>query len=121
MVALHELLGEALARFQLRRRLGCAEDRPSALLELIHNAQRERQFGADDGEIRIQAAGKLDERIDALDVDSDALSVGGNSTVAGRAIDFFDAWRLPQLPDDCVLATTTADDQDFHSEGERKE
>ena len=58
-VALHEFLGEALARFQLR---GCAcrpKDRPSPPLEFIHHAQGQRQFRSHHGKIRAEPGGQL--------------------------------------------------------------
>src|ERR1019366_796724 len=113
---LHEFLGEAFARLQLRRRLGWSEDRPSAALELVHHAQSQGQFGADDGDIGIQPAGQFDNPIEALEIDGSALGVGGYPAAAGRAVQLLDARRLPQLPRNCVFATTTAEDEYLHRE-----
>src|ERR1700685_3260381 len=41
-MALHELFGEALARFELRRRLGRTKRGPTPQRELVHYSQRER-------------------------------------------------------------------------------
>jgi hypothetical protein len=38
-----------------------------------------------------------------------------NSAVSGRAPDFFDFGRLPQTPDQGVLASPASDHQNFHS------
>src|SRR5208337_1481430 len=43
-VPLHELLGEALARFQLRGSARGSENRPATPLKFIHHTKRQRQF-----------------------------------------------------------------------------
>ncbi len=50
VVALHELFGEGFARFELRGGLRGAEDAEVAPGQLVDDAKRERNFGADDGE-----------------------------------------------------------------------
>ena len=67
-VPLHEFLGEAFARFQLRGRLGRTEDAPAAAREFVHHSQLQRQFGADHGQIRLNLVGQRHQRVDALDV-----------------------------------------------------
>jgi hypothetical protein len=49
-VALHEVLGKGLAGLQAGSGLGGAEDAETEALELIDQAEREREFGADYGE-----------------------------------------------------------------------
>ena len=113
-VALHELLGEALAGFQLRGGSGRAEDRPATPLEFVHHAQGQRQLRTDHGDIGTEPAGKLHQRIQALQVGGDALGVGGNAAVPGSAVKLLDARRLPQLPYHRVFATTATEDEDLH-------
>src|SRR5207237_7007950 len=61
VVALHEQLGEAFARFQARGGLRWSEDAQAAAGEFIYYAERQRQLRADDGEIGMKAIGELDE------------------------------------------------------------
>ena len=49
-MALHEVLGEGLARLQPRGGLGGAEDAQAEAEKLVDEAEGERQLGADDGE-----------------------------------------------------------------------
>ena len=53
VVALHEFLGETLARFELRRRLGGAEDAQAAPGEFIDHPRLERNFRSHHGQIRL--------------------------------------------------------------------
>ena len=50
-MALHEILRERLAGFELRGALGRTEHAPALGLEPIGEAVAERRFGADDGQI----------------------------------------------------------------------
>src|ERR1017187_7928028 len=115
-VPLHEFFGEALARLQLCRCFGWPEDRASAALEFVNYAQCQGKFGADNGDIGIQPAGQLDNRIEALQIDGHALCVAANSAAAGSAVQLLDARRLPQLPRDCVFAATATEDEYLHRE-----
>ena len=123
VVALHEQLGEALARFQARGGLGWSEDAQTAAGEFIHHAESQRQFGADDGEIGMKAIGEFDDGVEILDVQRQALGFLRDAAVAGRAAHFADARRLHQLPDEGVLASAATQHQNFagHSETYRVE
>src|SRR5205807_6646974 len=72
VVALHEQLGEALARFQTRGGLGWPEDAQAAAGEFIHYAQSQRQLRADDGEIGVEAIGEFDDGVETLDIQRQA-------------------------------------------------
>ena len=50
-VALHEILRERLAGFELRRRLRRTEDAAALGFETVGKARGQRRFGADDGQI----------------------------------------------------------------------
>ena len=52
VVTPHELLGEGLARLQPRGSLRGSEDAQAEAQELVYEAERERQLGADDGKLR---------------------------------------------------------------------
>ncbi len=47
----HEVLGEGLARLDFGGALVWAEDWDAEFLEMVHDARRQRRFGADDGEV----------------------------------------------------------------------
>ena len=55
MMPLQKFLGKALARFQLRRRLGRTKHRPPAPRELIHHPKRKRQLRTHYGEIGLHS------------------------------------------------------------------
>ncbi len=113
-VPLHELLGEALARFQPGGGARGPEDRPAPLLKFIHHAQRQGQLGSDHGDVGCEFAGELHQRIEALQVGSDTLRIGRNAAVTRSAVELLDPRRLPQLPHDRMFATTATEDKYLH-------
>ena len=119
VVPLHELLGEALARFQPGGVARGAEDRPAAPLEFVDHSQSERQLGTNDSEIGAEAGGELHQRVDALEIGGDAFGIGRDAAVARSAIQLLDPRRLPQLPDNRVFATTATEDEDLHGRKKR--
>ena len=119
MVPLEKFLGKALARLQLCGGARGSERGPTAPREFVDHSQRERQFRADDGQIRLQAVREGRDRVQALQVDGQALRVVGNATVPRRAIKLRNARRLPQLPYQRVLAPTASKDQNFHKPEEK--
>ena len=113
-VALHEELSKALAAFHLGGGLGGAEDGILALLEFVNDTGYERDFRADDGEVGTDAVGDLEHGVYALHVAGEALGFVADAAIAGNAIELLHAGRLLQLPNQCVLAATAANDQDLH-------
>ena len=61
--ALHEVLGEALAPFELSGGLSGSKDEEPVLLEQVDYAIHEWRFRADDGEIRVNLAGRIEIRL----------------------------------------------------------
>src|SRR5208337_1748123 len=82
--------------------------------EFVHHPQAERQFGANHGQIGLDASGGFEQAVHILQVASQALGFGRDAAVARDAIHLGDARGLAQLPDQRVLATATSQDQDFH-------
>jgi hypothetical protein len=114
-VTLHELLGEALAGFELCRGFGRPEHRPSAPGELIHYSMLKRNLGADHGEIGLNLVRQRHHRVHTLQVGRQAGGVRADAAITRRAINRGNARRLAQLPNQGVLAAPTSDDQNFHS------
>src|SRR4029077_10078083 len=104
MMPLKEFLGETLTRLELRRRLAWAKHAPSAAIEFIHHAKRQRQLGTNDCEIRLQAVRQRDDRIQTLQVRGKALRLVAYAAIARRATQFRNPRRLPQLPHQRMLA-----------------
>ncbi len=86
MVPLQKFLGEALARFQLRRSLRRPKRPPPAPRELIDHAESKRQFRPNDGQIRLQTRRQRRNRLQALQVRRHALRIVGDAAVPRRAI-----------------------------------
>ena len=115
VVALQEFLGKALAGFKLRGGLRWPESAPASPREFIHHAEHQRQFRPHDREVGLDLVGKRDHGVEALDVCRDALCLVRDAAVARRAVDFCGSRRLPELPDQGMLASAAADDEDLHS------
>jgi hypothetical protein len=116
VVALHELFGEGFAGFELGCSLGGSEDAVAAFGELVDEAEGERDLGADDGEGGLLDDDDVDELVEVGRVAGDAAGDGRDAAVAGSAEDLCDLRRFEQSPYDGVLAATTADYQNLHSD-----
>ena len=114
VVSLHELLGESLARFQHGRGLGGTKDAQSALLQRIHNAKREGQLGADNGQVGLLGVGQAHHGIAVLQVHWNAARDLGNAAITRRANDLSDSCAALYCPGQCVFAASGTQDQDFH-------
>src|SRR5258705_8007189 len=119
-MALHEFFGEALARLELSGGASGAKRAPSAELEFIDHTQGKWQFRPDDRQVGFHALGHGHEGVHALHISRKALGLLRDPSVAGRAIDLADAWRLAQLPDEGMLTSATADDENFHNSGQTR-
>src|ERR1019366_957746 len=107
--------GEALAGLELCGRSGGTEGAPASSREFVYYAQHKREFRPDDGEVRLNPVAERDHRVEALYVDRKALRLIRDTAVARRAVDFRGAGRLPELPNQGMLASAAADDEDLHS------
>ncbi len=90
-MALQKLLGKALARLQLRRRLRRPKGRPSAASEFIHHAQGARQFRPHHGQIRLEPRRQRRNRLQALQVGRQTLRLICDAAVSGRAVELRNA------------------------------
>jgi hypothetical protein len=110
----HELLGEHLARLDLGRGPGGAEELKPLRGELVGDAGGERRLGPDHGEID---AARARQRRDAADIGriaGQAQGVPGDAGVPRQCHDLRDAGAPPQAPCEGVLARAASDHQDFH-------
>ena len=92
------------------------------LAEQIHDAERQRVVGSDDGEVGVVLPGEGMEGGQVFRAEVDALDRGAvlcqaflrDAGVAGRAPEAGNVRRLRQLPNQGVLAAAGADDQNLH-------
>jgi hypothetical protein len=66
VVPLHELLGEHLAALELRACRDGPEDRQAAALELVDEAQRQRQLGPHHHQVDLEVGGEVGQRVDLV-------------------------------------------------------
>ncbi len=71
VLALHELLGEGFAGFELGGVLGWAEDAKAASRELVDESDGEGELGPDDGEVGLLDGDDVDEEVEVAGVDRD--------------------------------------------------
>jgi len=114
VVRSHELPSERLAALKLRGTFGRPKDAQAALLEGVHDAEIERDFGSDDGQVHGEFLGEGDQCGDIFHIAGKAFGFLSDAAVARGTVKLGNARRLPQLPRYCVLASATADDQHLH-------
>jgi hypothetical protein len=114
IVALHELFGEGFAGLEHCCSLCRAEDSIASFVELVDEADREWELGADDGEGRLLDDDDVDHLVEVAGIDGDAASEFCDASVAGSAENLRDLRRFAERPDEGVLATSTPDDQNLH-------
>jgi len=113
---LEKFFGEAFAGLQLSSSLGRPERTPAATRKFVHHSEHQRQFRPDNSKVRLDLIGDSDERIQALDISGDALRFfSAMPPLAGRAVDFTYPRRLPEFPNQRMLAPSAADDENFHN------
>ena len=117
MVPLQEFLGEALAGFKLCGGARGPESSPAAASELVDNAEHQRELRADDGQVGPDLIRHRDHRVQAFQIDGEALGLFGNARVAGCAINFSRSRRLSKFPYERVLAASAAENENFHGAG----
>ena len=113
----HDLLGEGLAALHAGGGLDGAEGGEAGLLEGVHDAEAERDLGADDGEVGAVLLRPGDEPGDVLGGDRDVGGDRGGAGVSGGAEELRGGVVLVQLPGDGVLAAAVSDDENLHETG----
>jgi hypothetical protein len=88
VVPLQNCLAKALAALEHGRGARGPKDAQAALLQGIHNAQRERQLRPDDGQGRLLGLGQAHHGGHILQVDRNAARNLRHAAVAGRANNF---------------------------------
>jgi len=114
-VALQELFGKTLTAFELRGGFCRTKSAPPATCEFVDYAEHERQFRAHDCKVGLNPIRQGDHRVEIFYVDGETLRIVRYAAIAGRAVDFRDPRRLPELPHQGVFASAATDDEDFHS------
>ena len=82
MVPRHEILRECLARFETRRGRSGTEQQPAVVRKPVGDAEAEREFRSDDGEVDLFAGGERRDRIDIRRVDSDRSDEPRNARIS---------------------------------------
>src|SRR5215831_6492706 len=104
---LQKLLSEALARFQLRCCLGRTKHAPATAYEFVNDAKGQRQLWTNHRQIRLQASRQGGNRIEVFQIGGKTFGIIGNSAVPRGTIELRNPRRLPQPPNQRVLASTT--------------
>ncbi len=113
-VSLAELLGEHLARLELRRQPVRAEQAEPSAGELVSDAERERQFGTDHREVDAQIRGCFRDTWKVVRSHREEIRGLSDSGVARSRVELCDARRPPQCVHDGVLSTAGAEHQHPH-------
>ena len=114
VVPLHEILGERLARLELRRALRGTEHPPALGLESIGQPVAERRFRADDRQIDLRTLDEPNHRLGVQYVDWFGGNGARDAGVARRANHVADAGFIGELPGQGVLARAGAQNTDSH-------
>ena len=104
LMAKHEFLSKGLAGFKHCRALGGPEGAHSPAGQLIDQAEAQRDFRANDGQVRLLGDGYSDHVGQILLVNRHASGQLRDTAIAGCTDDFIDARRLANGPDQSVLA-----------------
>ena len=110
----HEVFGERLARFELRRLARGARYEQAAARELVCEARGERRFAADDCQFDALALCEVRERRNVRRAQGNALRRVGDSGVAGRAEESHASRVTLECAAERVLAPARADDKRVH-------
>ena len=112
-VFFHQVFRENLAAFDDCGIGARTEGRDSGFLERVYHAGGKRIVRRDEYEIDCLFLCQSHHAGNVRGLDVDALSVAGDTAVAGRAVYFFSTGAFEQLADDRVLAPAAADYQNF--------
>ena len=107
MHALHEFLGEYLARLKVSSLLRGTKDRQPSALEFIDNAKRERKFRTNNRQVRMEPMRELNQLVYAPEIGRNARCLARNARISRRTEDLSGARRLAQLPHQSMLSTPT--------------
>jgi hypothetical protein len=113
-VPFEEILGEGLASFELGGGAVRTEDREAAALELVDQAQDERELRPDDGQSDRKLLREVRELHDVRGLDGDRVRERADPGVAGSAEDLRYLGALAELPHEGVLPPSSADDENSH-------
>ena len=113
-MALHERLGKSLGTFELRSRLGGAEDAQSGRAERIHHACGQRRLGANHGQVDFLGLRPAAQLAQILDGKILQVRLQRRTSVARSHIHLGDFFRLRQLPGQRMFTATRADNENFH-------
>jgi hypothetical protein len=115
VASLHELLREHLARFEPGRALRRTEQEVSVFGKYVRNSTAQRQFGTDDREVDLFAAGEGGDGVGVCRIDGHAARDTADTGVPGCSDDVRNSAFGGQLPDQGVFASAVSDDK--HSRG----
>ena len=115
-VPFHKRFGKIFRTFQLCGSTGRAENRQSGGAEIVHNACRQRGFGADNGEGNVFFPAKVDQVGMRRQRQVLQLGFGRGACIAGGDEDSGDFGRLCQFPGQCVFTAAAADNEQFHED-----
>ena len=110
-------LEKTLEDLDLRGQARGPEDRQLSLLELVHDAERERQLGPDDGQVDVELLGQIGDLDGVARRDRKAVRDLRDAGIAGRAEDLLDHRAAMERPAERMLPPPSADDQDLHAGG----
>jgi len=113
-MAFHERLCEGLAGLETRGVGRRSEQQPSGAGESIGDAETERKFGTDNGEVNRFANRKREERVDIRHIDVDGLRDSSDSGVARSTNHRFGFTLSFEPGHDRVLSRTAADNENSH-------
>ena len=113
-VALEEILRERFAAFELRGRSVGTEYAESATLELVREAENQRELGTDHGETDGEILGKISELDDVGRVDVDAIRDARDAGVSRSAVELGHLRALLELPREDVLTPASTYDEHPH-------
>ena len=111
VVAVHELLGEDLARLEPGGALHRSEQQIAARLERIRDPATQRQFGADNREIDLFAAHDLGDGTRIRRIDGNAARDAADAGISGSTNDLGNGAFGGQFPRQSVFAPPAADNQ----------
>ena len=110
----HEVLGEDLASLEAGGRLRRSEDEVAVGLQEIDKPVHERPLGTYDGEVGTDLIREGEQIAGFRGRGADAGGDLGATGVAGGDDDFADGRAAMEPPGDCVFASATANNEDFH-------
>ena len=114
VVALQEILRERFAAFELRGRSVGTEYTEPATLELVREAENQRELGTDHGETDGEILGKISELDDVGGVDVDTIRDARDAGVSRGAVELRYLRALLELPREGVLTPASAYDEHPH-------